>query len=519
MSEDPSLSVLLVEAGGSDRHLFSRVPAASGSAVFSPRFNWMYEVEPDPTRAGKVDTWWSGLCLGGGSAINGMMFIRGHRDDYDRWSDLGCAGWDYASVLPYFRRMEYNRRGRDEWRGCQGPHSVEDLNVHSPLTHAWVKAAQQAGIRRSDDLNGAHHEGVDYVQVAQRKGWRESTATAYLHPLRKRANLRVQLNTRVTRVLFDGRKAGGIEFIRDGGDRPGRATARAAVIMCAGAIASPKLLQLSGIGAEPALKRSGIACITHSPGVGKNLQEHPGVHYSFEVDGDTLGSRTGPLHNLVQLFTVPRQREGIADNTDCPRPRVRIRTREELRTPNIQVTMAPFHIEIGENNAALSRQKIAGGAVGLMQTRSRGEVVLRSPDPLDPPRIHYPLLTSEDDIEQLVDACRIARKITEQPAFAGALRRWLEPAHEVFAGDGLRQFVKEMAFPMYHPVGTCRMGNDTDAVVDPELRVRGVDGLWVIDASVMPTLVTGNTNATVVMIGEKGADLVRNALNTRERAR
>ena len=511
LSEDPSLSVLLVEAGGSDRHPFSRVPAASGAAVYNSRFNWMYEVEPDPTRAGKVDSWWSGLRLGGGSAINGMMFIRGHKDDFDRWSDLGCAGWDYASVLPYFRRMESNRRGEDEWRGSGGPHSVEDLNVHSPLTHAWVKAAQQAGIPRSDDLNGAHHEGVDYVQVAQRKGWRESAATAYLHPLRKRANLRVQLKARVTRILFDGRKARGIEFTRDGGGRPERATARAAVIMCAGAIASPTLLQLSGIGAEPALKRSGIACIAHAPGVGNNLQEHPGVHYSFEVDGDTLGSRTGLLHNLVQLFRFLVNGKGLL-TTPIAHAHAFVRTREEHRTPNIQVTMSPFHIDIGENSAALSRQKIAGGAVGLMQTQSRGEVVLRSPDPLDPPRIHYPMLASEDDIEQLADACRVARKITEQPAFAGSLGRWLEPDDGELAGDELRPVVMGRAFPMYHPVGTCRMGNDTGAVVDPELKVRGVDGLWVIDASIMPTLVTGNTNATVVMIGEKGAALVKSAL-------
>ena len=511
LSEDPSLSVLLIEAGGSDRHLYSRIPAVSGAAIFSPRFNWMYEAEPDPTRSGKTDSWWSGRGLGGGSAINGMMFVRGHRNDYDRWSELGCDGWDYESVLPYFRRMETNRRGQDEWRGGQGPHSVEDLNVHSPLTHAWVEAAQQAGISRSDDLNGADHEGVDYVQVAQHKGWRESAATAYLHPLRKRANLRVQLKTRVTRVLFDGKKARGIEFTRDGSDRPERTTARAAVIMCAGAIASPKLLQLSGIGAEPALTWSGIACIAHSPGVGKNLQEHTGVHYSFEVNGDTLGSRTGPLHNLVQLFTFLVSGKGLL-TTPIAHAHAFIRTREAFRTPNIQVTMAPFHIEIGENNAALSKQKVAGGAVGLMQTRSRGEVVLRSPDPSDPPRIHYPMLASEDDIEQLIDACRIARKITEQPAFAGSLARWRQPDDEAFAGDGLRQFVKDTAFPMYHPVGTCRMGTDTGAVVDPELKVRGVDGLWVIDASVMPTLVTGNTNATVLMIGEKGADLVKSSL-------
>ena len=471
----------------------------------------MYATEPDPTRAGKVDTWWSGLCLGGGSAINGMMFVRGHRNDYDHWSEQGCNGWDYASVLPCFKRLEYNRRGGDDWRGGEGPHSVEDLHVGSPLTHAWLRAAQEAGIPRSHDLNGANHEGVDFVQVAQRRGWRESAAQAYLRPARKRANLHIQLNTRVTRVLFDGRRANGVEFISDGSGQPGKALARVAVVMSAGAIASPKLLQLSGLGDAQALNQVGIDCIAHSPGVGKNLQEHTGIRYSFDVNGETLGSRTGPLHNLVQLFRFLVDGKGLL-TTPIAHAHAFVRTRHEFKTPNIQVTMAPFHIEIGENSADLSKQKIAGGAVGLMQTQSRGEIMLRSPEPLEAPLIHYPMLASEDDIEQLIDACRLARKITEQPAFAGYLSHWRHPDDEVFTGGGLRQFVKETAFPMYHPVGTCRMGNDTSAVVDPKLKVRGVDGLWVIDASIMPTLVTGNTNATVLMIGEKGADMLKSAL-------
>ena len=511
LSEDPSLSVLLIEAGGSDRRLISRVPAASGAAVFSPMFNWMYEAEPDPTRAGKVDTWWSGLCLGGGSAINGMMFVRGHPNDYDHWSELGCNGWDYESVFPCFKRLECNRRGGDDWRGGEGPHSVEDLHVDSPLTLAWLAAAQQAGIPRSRDLNGANHEGVDFVQVAQRRGWRESAAQAYLRPARKRANLHIQLNTRVIRVLFDGRRANGVEFISGGSGQPGKALARAAVVMSAGAIASPKLLQLSGLGDAQALNHLGIDCIVHSPGVGNNLQEHAGIRYSFDVNGETLGSRTSPLHNLIQLFRFLVNGKGLL-TTPIAHAHAFIRTREKFRTPNIQVTMAPFHIDIGENSAVLSKERIAGGAVGLMQTRSRGEIALRSSDPLEPPRIHYPMLDSEEDIGQLIDACLLARKITEQPAFAGYLGRWRHPDDEVFADNQLREFVKDMAFPMYHPVGTCRMGNDPDAVVDPALKVRGVDGLWVIDASIMPTLVTGNTNATVIMIGEKGADMLKSAL-------
>ena len=511
LSEDPPLSVLLIEAGGSDRHLYSRIPAASGAAVFSSRFNWMYEVEPDPTRAGKVETWWSGRCLGGGSAINGMMFVRGHRNDYDHWAEMGCHGWDYESVLPYFKRLECNQRGEDEWRSQQGPHSVEDLHVDSMLTHAWVKAAQQADIPRSHDLNGADHEGVDFVQVAQRNGWRESAAYAYLHPVSKRTNLHIQLNARVTRVLFEGNRANGVEFIRDGDGNPKRVSARGAVIMSAGAIASPNLLQLSGIGDTQTLAGSGVRAVAHSPGVGKNLQEHTGIRYSFDVNGETLGSRTGPLHNLAQLFQFLAKGKGLL-TTPIAHAQAFVRTQEKFRTPNIQVTMAPFHIDIGEDSATLSKMEIAGGAVGLMQTRSRGEIMLRSPYPLDLPRIHYPMLSCDEDVEQLIDACRIARKITEQPAFAGYLERWRQPDDELFADEQLREFVREAAFPMYHPVGTCRMGNDPQAVVGPDLKVRGVDGLWVIDASIMPTLVTGNTNATVIMISEKGADLVKSAL-------
>ena len=475
----------------------------------------MYAVEPDPSRAGKVDNWWSGRCLGGGSAINGMMFVRGHPDDYDHWAELGCDGWDYASVLPYFRRLERNRRGGDEWRGGEGPHSVEDLNVDSALTHAWVRAAQEAGIPRSHDLNGAKHEGVDFVQVAQRKGWRESAARAYLWPVRRRKNLHIRLNARVTRVLFDGNRASGIEFTRTEAvdNTPlDTAFARAGVILSAGAIATPRLLQLSGIGDGPVLNGAGIPTIVHAPGVGKNLQEHTGIRYSFDVKGETLGSRTGPVHNLVQLIRFLVNGKGLL-TTPIAHAHAFVRTREKFKTPNVQVTMAPFHIEIGENNATLSKEMIAGGAVGLMRTQSRGEITLRSPEPLDPPRIYYPMLDSGEDIEQLIDACRLARKITEQPAFAGYLARWRHPGEDMFAGDQLREFVKDTAFPMYHPVGTCRMGHDAQAVVDPDLKVRGVGGLWVIDASIMPTLVTGNTNATVLMIGEKGSDLVRSAIS------
>lgn len=509
LSEDPSLSVLLMEAGGSDRRLACRIPAASAAAVFNRELNWMYETEPDPTRAGKTDLWWSGRCLGGGSAINGMMFVRGHRNDYDRWAELGCAGWDYESVLPYFKRLESSQRDPGQWRGQSGPHSVEELRVDSSLTRAWVKAAQQAGIPRSLDLNGEKHEGVDFVQVAQRQGWRESTAQAYIWPVKKRANLRVRLKAQATRILFDGSRARGVDYVSGG--QSGRALARGAVIVSAGAIGAPKLLQLSGIGDAARLGEFGINSVANLPGVGKNLQEHAGLRYAFEVHGPTLGSQTGPLFNVIQLFHFLLNGKGLL-TTPIAHAQAFVHTQPGFRTPNVQVTMAPFHVEIGAAGATLSKERVAGGAVGLMQPQSRGEIALRSPDPLAPPVVHYPMLAAEDDVNQLAGACLLARKITQQPAFEKHLARWCQPDEEAFNDNHLEDFVKSEAFPMYHPVGTCRMGIDEGAVVEPNLRVKRIDRLWVIDASIMPTIVTGNTNATVVMIGEKGAELVRAAL-------
>lgn len=509
LSEDPSLSVLLMEAGGSDRRLACRIPAASAAAVFNRELNWMYETEPDPTRAGKADLWWSGRCLGGGSAINGMMFVRGHRNDYDRWAELGCAGWDYESVLPYFKQLESSQRDPGQWRGQSGPHSVEELRVDSPLTRAWVEAAQQAGIPRSPDLNGEKHEGVDFVQAAQCRGWRESTARAYIWPVKKRANLQVRLKAQATRILFDGSRARGVDYVSGGQSR--RALARGAVIVSAGAIGTPKLLQLSGIGDAARLGEFGINSVANLPGVGKNLQEHAGLRYAFEVHGPTLGSQTGPLFNVIQLFHFLFKGKGLL-TTPIAHAQAFVRTSPGFRTPNVQVTMAPFHVEISAAGAALSKERIAGGAVGLMRPQSRGEIALRSPEPLAPPLVRYPMLAAEDDVNQLAGACLLARKITQQPAFEKHLARWRQPNEEAFNDNHLEDFIKSEAFPMYHPVGTCRMGIDEGAVVEPNLRVKRVDRLWVIDASIMPTIVTGNTNATVVMIGEKGAELARAAL-------
>ena len=451
-------------------------PVAPRSSV--TRFNWMYEVEPDPSRAGKVDTWWSGLCLGGGSAINGMMFVRGHRDDYDHWSDLGCAGWDYASagyrisgvwnITGAVRMNGAAARGRP-FRG-----GFERSQPPDPCLDQGGPAGRHPQERRPE--RGGPRGGGFSPRVAQRRGWRESAAQAYLRPARTRANLQIQL-THTGNPVCCLMAAGPIvsNSSKTGIHNPRKALARSAVIISAGAIASPKLLQLSGIGDAKVLNRMGHRAVLQiSPGTGKNLQEHTGIRYSFDVNGETLGSRTGMLHNLGQLFQFLVNGKGLLTTPIAHVPRHSSALERQYRIPNIQVTMAPFHIDIGDNSATLSKEKIAGGAVGLMQTRSRGEITLRSPDPLEPPRIHYPMLDSEEDIEQLIDACRLARRITEQPAFAGYLSRWRHPDDEMFAGDQLRDFVKDAAFPMYHPVGTCRMGHDAQAVVGPDLKVRSV---------------------------------------------
>ncbi|TAJ93623.1 MAG: glucose-methanol-choline oxidoreductase [Gammaproteobacteria bacterium] len=510
LTADPKRSVLVLEGGRADTHLYNRIPAANIKAVQNPAFDWCYRTEPDPSRNGLREVWPAGKLTGGGSAMNGMIFIRGHYHDFDRWAELGADGWDYKSILPYFKRLETNSRGGNAFRGADGPLSVSDLRVHYPVTDAWIAAAVEAGIKRSPDLNGEQCEGVDYIQASQRRGLRDSTASAYLWPASRRENLKLELKAVIRRVLVRDGRAVGVEYSQAGVTRT--AMARQGVAICSGAMGSPKLLLLSGIGPGSHLQELGIPVAVNLPGVGANLQDHIGMHHTCEVNQPTMNSERGPLDILRHGLNFLLRRRGVL-TTSIGHAHALVKTRPGLPGPNVQLIMAPMAFDLDEQGVIrLCKEPAISTAIGVIHPRARGRISLRSPDPMDPPKIEHALIGEADDVEQLVEGMQMARRIVAQPAINKCVVRERTPGDKAQSDAELREFAHLAAFSMYHQAGTCRMGKDNLAVVDPQLRVRGVEGLWVADASIMPELVSGNTNASVIMIGEKAADLIQSRL-------
>ena len=511
LSEDRSRSILLLEAGGSDRHPFVRVPAGSGQAIFNPRFNWMYQCEPDESRAGAPEMWPAGKVLGGGSSINGMMFVRGHAYDYDLWAQSGAAGWSYDDVLPYFKRLEANERGGDQWRGGDGPVHVSEVRARSPLTTAWIEAAQNAGINKSADLNGECAEGVDRVQASQKNGWRCSAAVAYLHPAKSRKNLTIWTGASVKRILFDGARAVGVECERGGEEAIVKSND--GIVVSAGSLATPKILKLSGVGSVSELRANGIEVNIEAPAVGENLQEHPAVPMRHLVSAPSIGANENILSNLVHgLNFITRGRGPLS--TGIGHAQAFVKTDDSLAAPNVQIIMSPFSIEVDENGPRIYEKASVGIAVGLARTEARGRVLLQSDDWRSPPKIQYKMLSSANDVRQLIEGCKIARTISQTEPFASLHISDEQPDVDIKTDDEWEAYVRNSAFPMYHPCGTCRIGNDDRAVVDSNLKVRGSENLWVVDASVIPTIPAGNINATVFMIGEKGADHIKKSLSS-----
>ncbi|MCL6250792.1 GMC family oxidoreductase N-terminal domain-containing protein [Altererythrobacter sp. KTW20L] len=505
------LKITLVEAGVSDRHLKSRVPALTSSIVQNPEFDWCYQAEPDETIGGRADVWPGGKMLGGGSALNGMMFVRGHSWDYDNWAGLGATGWDYKSVLPYFRRMEDNERGADEWRGTGGPISVSEGRARYPITDAWIAAAEQAGIERRD-LNGEKAEGVDYVQVSQRNGERCSTARGYLHEFKGANPPQIVLQAQVLRILIEDRRAVGIVYLRDGVEHTLRA--RHGVVISAGAMGTPKLLLLSGIGPADHLAEMGIPVVQDLPGVGRNLQDHVGTHVVNEVSARTLNDDAKGLRGALSVLRYALSRQG-ALSTSIGHAQAFVKSRPGLPAPNLQISFAAFAFDFDEQGRLMLREKASVSTlVGLMRPAYRGRITLRSADPLAPPVIAHRQLSCDDDIDQIVEGIGIARNILQQSPVAQYLTTELRPGPELSAPEDLKGYVRMAAIPMYHPVGTARIGQagDAMAVVDPDLKVHGLDGLWVADASIFPSLTAGNTNATAIMVGDKGSDHVLKSL-------
>nr|XP_061804787.1 choline dehydrogenase, mitochondrial-like [Nerophis lumbriciformis] len=505
LSADPNCRVLLLEAGQSDRRIASRVPAAIGSAIMSPKMNWQYEGSPDTSRANRSDMWPAGKMLGGGSSLNGMMFVRGHRWDYDHWAQLGNPGWDYQSVLPYFRKLENNERGADAWRGVHGPLSVSNVRVPHPLTEAFVAAMTELGVERNADLNGENQEGVDYCQVTQKRGFRHSTASAYLDTIKRRPNLKITTGTLATHIGFDYKRASWVDYQL--GNVGHSATTSRGIVVCAGAIASPCLLQRSGVGDVDHLKTLEIPVVTHRPGVGHNLQEHPGMIVSAHVNQRTLTSDRNPLRAVGHGLNYLVRGRGPLSNP-VGHAQAFVRTRENLPAPNIQIIFSPLSYDHHEGGATAYPKPAINLAVGLCRVASRGEIQLSSNDPQEYPSITYALLDEPDDVRQLMEGIRFTRRLYDTQSFGSAFVDERKPGAHVSDDEALEQCIREQSFLMYHPCGTCAMGTGPEAVVDAQLKVHGVQGLWVADASVFPTIPAGNINASSIMVGEKAADLI-----------
>jgi choline dehydrogenase len=504
LTEDPSLRVLLLEAGGSDDVLEVQVPAALYK-VWRTRRDWNYATDPQPGLSGRRLFWPRGKLLGGSSSINAMIYIRGAAADYDEWAELtGDDAWSYANVLPLFRRGEDNSRGASEFHGAGGPLRVEDLRSPHRWTKAVVESAVAAGFPRNDDFNGARQEGVGTYQVTQKRGRRWSAADAYLRPALNRPNLTVRTGAHATRVLLSGRRATGVEYLQ-GGQRH-TVHAAAEVLLAGGAVNSPQLLMLSGIGPADHLREVGVDVLHDLSGVGGGLQDHPLVPTIWHVrSGKSLfraespagyaqwfGARRGPLtSNLAEagLFT---------------------RSAEDLPEPDLQYHFLPVKFwrqaEVDPDVDAFT------AATVLVRVHSRGSVRLRSADPTWAPAIDAGYLTDERDLEALVTGMERARDIASVGPLAGVLAEEWSPGGTLRGREALKAKARETLESLYHPVSSCRMGTDDDAVVDPQLRVHGIEGLRVIDASVMPTLIRGNTNAPTIMIAERASDLIKASL-------
>ena len=497
--------VLLLEAGGADRHPWLHIPLGYGKNFTNPKVNWLYTSEPDACSGDRRIAQPRGKVLGGSSAINGLVYIRGQREDYDHWSALGNAGWGYEDVLPYFRRAEDQQRGADEYHGVGGPLAVSDPPQPHPLCDAFIAAAEACGYPRNPDFNGARQEGFGYVQMTLRRGWRSSTSKEYLRPAQRRANLMVLTHAQATRIRFDGGRAAGVEFLRGG--RPQAAAARCEVILAAGAFNSPQLLQLSGVGPSARLRELGIGVVADRPEVGANLQDHYNGRLVYEANAPfTLNDVTGSLwRSAREALRFAFQRKGFL-TMGASYAAGFLRTDPALDRPDIQAGIALFSAD----RAGEQLHPFPGFSLiaRVLRPDSRGHVSLHSADPLQAPLIQPNYLSAEADRRVLLAGMKAVRRIMETAAMRRYTVREHEPGTQCASDADWLDFLRRRGGISYHPVGTCRMGPDAAAVVDERLRVRGVQGLRVVDASIMPTIVSGNTNAPTIMIAEKGADLI-----------
>lgn len=506
LSEDSRHNVLLLEAGPKDNYLWIHIPIGYAKTMFHPVYNWGFYTEPEAGVNNRKVYWPRGRGLGGSSSINGLIFVRGQPQDYDRWAALGNRGWAWRDVLPYFRKSEHNVRGADEYHGADGPMWCSDIEEKHELMEAIIRGANEIGVPRNDDFNGAAQEGAGYYQLFTRNGWRCSSATAYLRPARGRENLRIETGAHATGIVFEGTRATGIRYVQDGATRKARAARE--VILAAGALQSPQLLQLSGVGRAAFLQEMGVPVLKDLPGVGENLQDHLQLRLIYRVrkpitTNDQLRTLSGQLRIGLKwlLFRTGPLAVGINQGG------LFTRVLPESTTPDIQFHFATLSAEM----AGGKPHEWSGCTFSVCQLRpeSRGTVMIKSRDPLEPPAMRPNYLASETDCRCAVEGVRFARKLAAAPALREYIAEEYRPGAAARTDTELLEFARNHGATIFHPSGTCRMGSDSLAVVDERLKVHGVAGLRVVDCSIMPTLTSGNTHAPAVMIAEKATDMIR----------
>jgi choline dehydrogenase len=507
LTEDGRSSVLVLEYGGADHSIFIQMPAALSIPMNSKTYNWGYRTEPEPHLGGRRIACPRGKVLGGSSSINGMVYVRGHPLDFERWEEEGARGWGYRNVLPYFRRAERFQGGADAYRGDAGPLTTAHGRKTNPLYDAFIEAGRQAGYAVSADLDGELQEGFGPLSMTVKDGVRWSTANAYLKPAMKRPNLEVVTHALATRIAFDGRRAVGVRYRRRGREQTARA--RREVILCGGPINSPQLLKLSGVGAAEELRSLGIGVLADRPGVGENLQDH--LEFTFQVASKqpiTLFSHIGLFRRaLIGAEWLMRGR-GIGASNHFEAGGF-IRSRAGVRYPDIQFHFLPM--AVAYDGSTLAKEHGFQAHAGPMRSKSRGWVRLRSADPADPPRIQFNYMSHPEDWIEMRACVRLTREIFAQRAFDSYRGREIKPGADCVSDEAIDAFVRDDIDTAYHPSCTCRMGSPVDpfAVVDPETRVIGVDALRVVDSSIMPSITNGNLNAPTIMLAEKASDMIR----------
>ncbi len=507
LSADPNTSVALLEAGGRDTNPWIHIPVGYFKTMHNPSVDWCYRTEPDPGLNGRSIDWPRGKVLGGSSSLNGLLYVRGQKEDYDRWRQMGNVGWGWDDVLPLFKRSEDQERGEDEFHGVGGPLSVSNMRIQRPICDAWVAAAQAAGYPFNPDYNGADQEGVGYFQLTTRNGRRCSSAVAYLKPIRNRQNLSIITNALVTRVAMDGKKATGLVY-RDRSGAEKTLTVRREIILSGGAINSPQILMLSGIGDPDHLKENGIEPVHALPGVGKGLQDHLQARLVFKCNEPTLNDEVRSLFNQARialkyaLFRAGPMTMAASLATGF------LKTRPGVETPDIQFHVQPWSADSpGEGVHPFSAFTMS---VCQLRPESRGELRLNSPDPSEHVKIVPNYLSTETDCRTIVDGVNIARKIAKHNPLASKISTEFRPTSDLSCDDyeGTLDWARSNSVSIYHPTGTCAMGTSNGAVVDPSLKVHGIQNLRVADCSIMPEIVSGNTNAPAIMIGEKASELL-----------